>query len=233
MNLTRLMAAALLTVPTLALAVPITYVFTGNFGTPEQGCWMRAGPDVCNQELFGYFTIDNEPISADATFAKYYSAGGPYGMYLQVGGQTGWNSTVGLDLFHKSPLFYLEESDAVFFHTGSGPTGDGYSDATLRFASWWLNGSGNAFDGPPRIPPMPDPNDFGNVCNEALEGCYITIGQSVVNPFNIYDLTFFRSPVVIPIPVTEPGTLALIAISLGSVGFVRRKAKRKVSNALG
>jgi hypothetical protein len=208
----RLLAVGLIVGgPGLALAKPITYFFTGNFGTREQGCWMREGPDVCGRPLFGYITIDDRALEADATHAIYFGGDGPYGMFLSVGGQIGWNSEVGLQLYHNSPANgVFSVGDFVYLHTGiSFISGQGDDpNPTLTFASWWAQYPDVVFNGPPRFPPMPDPSAFASVCVFAIEGCYITVGQftvgqSTVNPQTIYGWKFFRSPFVIPIPSLE------------------------------
>jgi hypothetical protein len=119
----------------------------------------------------------------------------------------------------------------VYFHTGLQLNGrDGDPSSTLDFASWWLGR--NAFNGPPRFPSMPDPSDFSNgaydnVCAEAIEGCYITVGQSIVNPRTIYDWTFFRSPVVIPVVVSEPGMFVMLCMGLVGFAMWRRDSKKR------
>jgi hypothetical protein len=206
--------------PTSVLAIPVTFVFTGRLS--DDGCWARSGPDVCGEELFGYFTIDDAPVVYDDTHAIYAGSGGPYGMYLQIGGQSGWNDTVGLSLYSPHPTF---NRDLVYLHTGTSIAsggGGGNPGDTLRFTSFWR--AANAFSGVPRFPPMPDPNDF-SPCAES-DGCVITVGESLVQEFDrIHDWNFFRSPVVIPMPVPEPGTLALFALGALGLGCMSRRRR--------
>lgn len=73
---------------------------------------------------------------------------------------------------------------------------------------------------------MPDPSEWfnghwDNVCAES-DGCKITVEQSVIQAGTILDWTFLRSPVVIPVPVPEPGTLLLVALGMLALQVIYR-----------
>jgi hypothetical protein len=207
-------------VPTLA--APITYEFTGMLPTEESGyCWFRSedsSTNICGQQLYGYFTVDDDPVNATDTRAEYFSSGGPYGMFVSVADQIGWSSEISILLLHNDPVFIIDEVDHVRIQTGGTDP-----DNLLVFFSLWFGAAGDFFNEPPRIRSFPTSFEFQTCAILRPEGCTIAVGQSWADVLAIHDWTFTRSASVIPIPayrrVSEPGTLSILCVGLVLLGF--------------
>lgn len=206
----------LLAVPTLADAVPVSFLLGGQL--PETSTQVWAG-----ESWQALLTIDDTPVELTETSALYVADGATYGMVLTIAGLVAVANSVRIEIWNDHDAGIYGGLDSMRFSARGGTSG---SDNWFGMNMWWAQ-QGHDGEAPNAIDSLslfPQPGGFSDTCFES-NPCGLVIGNSNngAGYLSMENLWVTRLPHAIPVLVPEPGTVGLLGLGLIGLGFMAKR----------